>query len=89
VSVEVVVSELGDGAAPSLGSFDGDVTFDPGLLTYDDVAFGSELGDPVTEALVSADVVGGGDNPHPYVTTAPLIPTSIPECVAGAGPSSS
>jgi len=59
VSVEVVVSELGDGTFPSLGSFDGDVTFDPGLLTYDDVAFGSDLGEPVTEALVSIDVVGG------------------------------
>jgi hypothetical protein len=59
VSVEVVVSELGDGIAPSLGSFDGDVTFDLGLLTYSDVVFGSELGEPVTEALVSVDVVGG------------------------------
>jgi hypothetical protein len=59
VSIEVVVSELGDGVAPTLGSFDGDVTFDPGLLTYDDVAFGLELGEPVTEALVSVDVVGG------------------------------
>jgi hypothetical protein len=59
VSVEVLVSDLGDGVAPSLGSFDGDVTFDPGLLTYDDVAFGLELGEPVTEALVSVDVAGG------------------------------
>jgi len=59
VSVEVMVSDLGDGIPPSLGSFDGDVTFDTGLLTYDDVAFGSDLGEPVTEALVSVDVVGG------------------------------
>ena len=59
VSVDVVVSELGDGAAPTLGSFDGDVSFGTGLLTYDDVAFGLELGEPVTEALVSIDVVGG------------------------------
>jgi hypothetical protein len=59
VSVEVMVSDLGDGVAPSLGSFDGDVSFDPGLLTYSDVIFGSDLGEPITEALVSVDVMGG------------------------------
>ena len=59
VSVEVMVSDLGDGIPPSLGSFDGDVTFDTGLLTYNDVTFGSDLGEPVTEALVSVDVMGG------------------------------
>ena len=59
VSVEVMVSDLGDGVAPSLGSFDGDVSFDPGLLTYSDVIFGSDLCEPTTEALVSVYVMGG------------------------------
>jgi hypothetical protein len=59
VSVGVVVSGLGDGVAPSVGAFDLDLSFDTGLLTYDDVAFGPGLGEPVTEALVSIEVVGG------------------------------
>ena len=59
VSVDVVVSGLGDGVPPSLGAFDGDIAFDTGLLGYDDVAFGWGLGEPVIEALVSVDVVGG------------------------------
>jgi len=43
VDVEVVISGLGDGAAPSLGAYDFDVLFDPGLLSVSSVSFGDPL----------------------------------------------
>jgi len=46
VIVEVVISGLGDGAAPSLSTFDFDVTFDGGILSFLDFTFGDpRLGD--------------------------------------------
>ncbi len=53
VSVDVVISELGNFAAPSLGAFDVDVTFDASLLTPTAVTFGTEL-----------DLFGFGINPR-------------------------
>ncbi|MGH9462105.1 MAG: cohesin domain-containing protein [Vicinamibacteria bacterium] len=46
-SVDILVSDLGDGAAPSLGAFDLDVTFDPTILAPASVTFGPFLGDPM------------------------------------------
>jgi hypothetical protein len=46
VEVDVVISDLAGGAAPSLGAFDLDVTFDPGILAPTAVTFGPFLGDP-------------------------------------------
>lgn len=43
VDVEVIISELGDGEAPSLVSFELDVDFDPSVLDIESVIFG----DPV------------------------------------------
>jgi hypothetical protein len=43
VSVEVVVSGLGAGVAPSISTFDLDLSFDPSLLSYS----GAVFGDPV------------------------------------------
>ena len=60
VGVDVVASGLGDGAAPSLSSFDVDLTFDPLLVTGDDVSLGWGLGEPGTTALVMAEEVGSG-----------------------------
>lgn len=43
VDVGVVISGLGDGASPSLSSFDLDIGFDPGLLSFASVVFGDQL----------------------------------------------
>lgn len=42
-SAALVISGLGDGAAPSLGVFDIDLTFDPSILSFS----GATFGDPV------------------------------------------
>lgn len=43
VVVDLMITGLGDGAAPSLGAFDLDVAFDPAILSFNDVAFGNQL----------------------------------------------
>ncbi len=45
VMVDVVISGLTAGGDPSVGSFDLDVTYDPGVLTATGVTFGPHLGD--------------------------------------------
>lgn len=42
--VDLVISGLGNGEAPSLGTFDVDVAFDPAILDFDSVVFGTQLG---------------------------------------------
>lgn len=42
--LDVVVSGLGDGVAPSLGSFDLDITFDPALLAFNSSSLVGALG---------------------------------------------
>jgi len=60
VSVDLVISGLGSGVPPSIGSFDLDVSFNPGVLTPTGVLFGTFLGDPVLgEALTDASFLGG------------------------------
>lgn len=58
-SLDLVVSGLGDGAAPSLGSWDLDVVFDESLLSLDDVTFGTLLGGP-GDATQEALAAGAG-----------------------------
>ena len=41
--VDLAISGLGDGAAPSLGVFDLDVSFDPLVLNLSSVSFGDQL----------------------------------------------
>jgi hypothetical protein len=54
VDVGVEVSELGSGVAPSLSTFDLDISYNPGLLSFNSVSFGdSSLGDQL-------DVLGVG-----------------------------
>src|SRR5215510_10175942 len=54
VTVQVTVADLVAGAAPSVGAFDLDVTFDAALLSPTGVTFGPLLGDPdALEALTS------------------------------------
>lgn len=43
VAVDLVISGLGDFAAPSLGTFDLDVTFDPVILAFNSAVFGDQL----------------------------------------------
>jgi len=41
--IDLVISGLGDGTAPSLGVFDLDVSFDPLILSLNSVSFGDQL----------------------------------------------
>jgi hypothetical protein len=60
VSIDVVIDGLGAGVAPTLSAFDLDVTFDPAVLSFASIEFGTELGDPsLFEAIVSSTVLGG------------------------------
>lgn len=56
VDVQIVISGLGDGTAPSLGAFDLDVSFDPAILGFIGVTFG----DPVSGDQL--DIWGLGGN---------------------------
>ncbi|MGD1919486.1 MAG: cohesin domain-containing protein [Pleurocapsa sp.] len=43
VDVELDISGLGNGIAPSVSAFDVDVTFDPSVISFDSVTFGNQL----------------------------------------------
>lgn len=58
-SVDVVISGLGLGAAPTLSAFDLDISFDPGVLAFGSVSFGLELGVPGVDAFVASGVLAG------------------------------
>lgn len=59
-SVDLVISGLGSGGPPSVGSFDLDVSFDPAVLFPTGVLFGTFLGAPAfAEALIDAAFLGG------------------------------
>ncbi len=62
VSLDLVISGLGDHAAPSLGDFDIDVSFDPSRLSFAAYGLGNGLGDVAAgEAWdLSLGDVGGG-----------------------------
>ena len=61
VDVEVRVSGLGAGAAPSLGTFDVDVLFDDAFFGFTGLTFGTDLGDPgAGEAITGGPAVAGG-----------------------------
>ena len=44
VAIAVEIAGLGNGAPPTLSSFDLDVTFDPSVLSFQSATFGSALG---------------------------------------------
>lgn len=54
-TVDVVASDLGAGAAPSIGSFDLSVSFDPAILSVSGIAFGSGLDLGVFGSLTDVD----------------------------------
>jgi hypothetical protein len=43
VNVDIAISGLGDISSPSVGTFDIDIAFDPGVLSFDSVTFGDQL----------------------------------------------
>lgn len=43
VAVDIVISDLGDGVAPSLGTFDLNLDFDPATLGFVSATFGNQL----------------------------------------------
>lgn len=59
VAVDLVVSDLGDFAAPSIGAFSADVIFDIAALSFTDYALGGLLGD--SGAFESADISTGAN----------------------------
>jgi len=64
VEIPVVISGLGNGAAPSLATFDLNLLFDASHLSYSSASFGDPtLGDQL-------DATGAGDNPIFADTTA-------------------
>ena len=57
--VELVISGLGDGVAPSLSVFDLDIGFDPTILAFDSVTFGDPiLGDQLDIWLLGGNPMG-------------------------------
>lgn len=45
-TVDLTISELGDGVAPSLGAFFVEILFDDSILSLDSVVYGTSLGNP-------------------------------------------
>ena len=46
VSIDLIISDLGNGDAPSIGAFDIDLMFDSSIISFDSVSFGDPvLGD--------------------------------------------
>ena len=57
--VELVISGLGNGVAPSLSVFDLDIGFDPTILAFDSVTFGDPiLGDQLDIWLLGGNPMG-------------------------------
>lgn len=65
IEVDVRITGLGEGGAPSVGAYDMDVDFDVASLSFSGVDFGTFLGDPLalpfpevlTDFTVAGDVV--------------------------------
>jgi hypothetical protein len=55
VTVDILISGLGAGSPPSVGTFDLDISFDPAILTPTGVTFGSFLGNPGDPAETITD----------------------------------
>ena len=73
VDVNVVISGLGDGEAPSLGGFDLDIGFDQTILAFDSVTFG----DPVLGDQLDLFILGSDTATTPGVGTVNLYELSF------------
>ena len=60
--IELLVSGLGDGVAPSLGAWIIDITYDSAVFSIGDtdVTFGTSLGDPDLDTFASVDASTAG-----------------------------
>lgn len=58
ITVDVVVSGLGNLAAPSLGTFDLDLQFDPAVFSFTGTTYGPELGDPMLAEAITTTTPG-------------------------------
>ena len=61
VTVDIAISGLGDGSAPSLGSYDFNLDFNPAVLSFSSVVFG----DPVVGKSVGSVRHRHRRNPNP------------------------
>lgn len=59
VSVDLVASDLGNGAAPSLGAFFTEINFDDTVLDFVSVAYGALLGDPNNSLETNIETLDG------------------------------
>ncbi|MCH9650302.1 MAG: cadherin domain-containing protein [Deltaproteobacteria bacterium] len=62
VNLDVVVSDLGDGATPSLGAFDVSLSFEPTLFEFVGVVPTLDLGDPALLEAIEVSVVNAGSS---------------------------
>ena len=77
VDVAVIISDLGDGAAPSLSTYDLDINFDPAIVGFNELIFG----DPVLGNQL--DLFGFGtdisiDNSVPGIVSISEVSFDIP-----------
>ncbi len=57
-TVDLVVADLGNFVAPSLGAFLVEITFDDSLLAFDSVSYGPSLGDPFDTIILTTPGAG-------------------------------
>lgn len=62
VNADVLVSDLGNGTAPSVGAYDINVNFDPNVLSYQSFNFGTQLGGPANSVQSTSQPTGGTIN---------------------------
>jgi hypothetical protein len=72
-SVDLAVSGLAAGTAPSVGAFEAKLSFDPAVVAFDSVSFSSFLGNPGTDSLT--DVQSLFDSVD--IASVSLLPTSV------------
>lgn len=59
IDVDIVVSDLGNSSAPSLGAYSFNLGFNDTILNVTNVAFGTNLGAPASS--ISSNIVGSGN----------------------------
>lgn len=60
ITVDVVISGLGNLSAPSLGTFDLDLQFDTAVFSFTGAVYGPELGDPMAAEAITTTTPGLG-----------------------------
>lgn len=84
VYLDLVVSGLGDHAAPSASAFDVDISYDPALFAVSNIVFGTKLGD---ESL--GEAISGSDSATPgsvNIWELSLLEPDLATCVVCSAP---